>query len=249
MKRVARTLAAFCYALVVFGLTACGDDEDTGTGLEDAISIALSASSLTITQGGSGVVNVTLTRRNGFTGAVAVTIEGLPTGVTAPAISIADWQTSGTLDVTPSATAAAATTTLTVRAAGTDVRAATAPLWLVVQAAPATGFTMSMSPTTLSVPVGASGNSTVTITRTGGFSGPVTLTATGLPSGVSASFNPQSVTGTTSALTLTAAAGAAWGPTIVTVTGTAAGVTNQTTAASLTVFQPPSSGGNVSAQP
>ena len=41
-----------------------------------------------------------------------------------------------------------------------------------------------MNPTTLSIAQGANGTSTVNITRTNGFAGAVTLTATGLTAGV-----------------------------------------------------------------
>ena len=51
-----------------------------------------------------------------------------------------------------------------------------------------------MAPTTLTVQQGANGTSTVNINRTNGFAGAVTLTATGLPNGVTAAFNPTAPT-------------------------------------------------------
>jgi hypothetical protein len=55
---------------------------------------------------------------------------------------------------------------------------------------------MSLSATTLNFAQAGSGTSTITITRTGGFTGAVNLAATGLPTGVTAAFNPASVPAT-----------------------------------------------------
>nr|WP_320132566.1 hypothetical protein [uncultured Holophaga sp.] len=49
------------------------------------------------------------------------------------------------------------------------------------------GFTLSASPSTLSVPAGGSGYLTVSTTRFGSFAGEITLSVPGLPGGVTAS--------------------------------------------------------------
>jgi uncharacterized membrane protein len=72
----------------------------------------------------------------------------------------------------------------------------------------------------LSIKQGTSGSYTVTVTRTGGFTGAVQLSVSGLPSGVTAVFSPNPATGTTSTLTVTAAATAATGSFALTITGT-----------------------------
>ncbi len=92
----------------------------------------------------------------------------------------------------------------------------------------AANFTLSANPTNLTINRGASGTSAITITRSGGFSSSVALSAGGLPSGVTATFNPASTTGTSSTLTLTASATAATGMAPVTVTGTGGGLTRTT---------------------
>ena len=71
------------------------------------------------------------------------------------------------------------------------------------------------------------------MTPVNGFSGSVTLSASGLPSGVTAGFNPNPTT-STSTLTLTVSAGAATGTSTVTITGVSGSLTHQTTV-SLTV--------------
>jgi hypothetical protein len=87
----------------------------------------------------------------------------------------------------------------------------------------------SLSSTSATVIPGATGTATVTIARTGSFSGAVALSASGLPSGVTASFSPSSATGTSSTLTLTATSAAPAGGYTVTVTGTSGSLTHSTT--------------------
>jgi beta-glucanase (GH16 family) len=94
------------------------------------------------------------------------------------------------------------------------------------------GFSLSASPASLSVAQGASGVSTIILNQTN-LSGSVSLSASGLPSGVSASFNPTPTSGN-STLTLSASSSAATGTFMVTVTGTSGGTTHATSV-SLTV--------------
>jgi len=110
-------------------------------------------------------------------------------------------------------------------------------------------YTVSANPSSLSVAQGATGTSTVTVTSTGGFSSATSLTASGLPAGVTASFNPSSVTpaanGTASStLTFTASSTATTGTANVTVTATS-GTTTKTTTITLNVTSN-SGGGSLS---
>jgi hypothetical protein len=107
----------------------------------------------------------------------------------------------------------------------------------------ATGFTLSSSPSTLSVTQGASATDAITVTDEGGFTGAVSFTATGLPNGVTASFSPTS-SATSTMLTLTASSTATTGgPVTVTINGTSGSSSGSTTIA-LTVN--PSSGFSLS---
>ncbi len=86
---------------------------------------------------------------------------------------------------------------------------------------PTPDFSLGASPTTITVPdAGSTAVYTVTITRISNFTPSVALSITGLPSGVTAVFSPASTTGTTSTLTLTAAALATAGTYPLTITGT-----------------------------
>jgi hypothetical protein len=94
-------------------------------------------------------------------------------------------------------------------------------------------YTLSASPSSLTVLQGGQATSTITITPSNGFSGNVSLSASGLPNGVTASFNPNPATNTCT-LTLTASPTATMGTTTVPVIGTS-GSLAQTTPLTLTV--------------
>ncbi len=94
-------------------------------------------------------------------------------------------------------------------------------------------FNLNASPNTVTVAEGSTAPSTITVVPLNGFSDSVTLSASGLPSGVTAAFNPNPTT-STSTLTFTASATATKGTSTVTVTGVDGSLTHQTTI-SLTV--------------
>ena len=82
-------------------------------------------------------------------------------------------------------------------------------------------FTISASPTSVSVVQGSSGTSTITTAVSGGFDSAITLSASGQPTGVTVGFSPTSITGSgSSTMTLTVASNTATGTYPITVTGT-----------------------------
>jgi subtilase family serine protease len=109
-------------------------------------------------------------------------------------------------------------------------------------------FSLSASPTSVTVLQGNSGTSTITSTVSGGFDSAVTLTASGQPSGVTVSFSPSSITGTgSSAATFTVASTTTPGTYSITITG-ASGSTTSTASVSLTVTSS-TAGFSISASP
>jgi subtilase family serine protease len=94
-------------------------------------------------------------------------------------------------------------------------------------------FTISVSPTSLSVARGAKGTSTITTTVSGGFDSTISLSAAGEPSGVTVSFSPASITppGDTSTMTMAVASNTATGTYTITVTATGGGTTHTATVA------------------
>jgi hypothetical protein len=94
-------------------------------------------------------------------------------------------------------------------------------------------FTLSASPSSLTVQQGTSGHSTITVTPSGGFTGSVTLSNSALPSGVTATISPNPAT-STSTITFTASSTATTGTSTITITGTS-GTLSHTTTISLTI--------------
>src|SRR5215471_921111 len=170
--------------------------------------LSASPNSLTITQGSMGTSTISVNPVNGFSGTVNLSISGLPSGVTAN-FNPPSATSASTLTLTAGSAAATGTFTLTVTgASGTLTRTTT--LTLTVSAPVVPDFGLSASPVSLSVRRGRSVTSTITVNPVNGFSGSVSLSASGLANGVTASFNPSS-TATTSTLTLTASSTAATG--------------------------------------
>ncbi|HCT80540.1 MAG TPA: peptidase S8/S53 subtilisin kexin sedolisin, partial [Micromonosporaceae bacterium] len=108
-------------------------------------------------------------------------------------------------------------------------------LLYVVNDAPANDFSVSVSPTSGAVNPGSSLTATVSTATTSGSPQTVNLSASGLPGGATASFNPSSVTsGGSSTMTIATTAATAPGTYTVTITGTGASAT-RTATFSLTV--------------
>jgi len=91
-------------------------------------------------------------------------------------------------------------------------------------------FSLAANPNTLSIATGNIGTSTITVTDSDGFNGEVTLSASGVPSGVTAQFIPNPTT-TASLLTFTVGSGAALGTSTITISGASGSLTSQTTIA------------------
>jgi hypothetical protein len=207
--------------------------------------LSASPTSVTVSQGGSGSSTITVHPSNGFTGSVTLSASGLPSGVTA---SFGTNPTTSTSSVTFTASSTAATGTATVTITGTSGSLThTTTISLTVNATVNPDFSLSASPSSLTVTQGNSGNSTITVNSVGGFTGSVTLSASGLPSGVTASFGTNPTT-STSVVTLSASSTATTGTATVTITGTSGSLTHTTTI-SLTVNAPAQPDFSLSASP
>ena len=194
----------------------------SATPLAADFTLSANPSSLTINRGASGTSAITITRSGGFSSSVALSAGGLPSGVTAAFNPASTTGTSSTLTLAASATAATGMVSVTVTGTGGGLTRTTT---LILTVNPAPDFTLSANPSSLTVNQGASAASTLSITRVGGFTGSVAFSATGLPSGVTASFNPPSTTGTSSTATFTASSSATLGSANVTITATGGGLT------------------------
>src|SRR2546427_11937 len=223
------------HALVaVAGLAlAAGCKKDGGTGPGADYSLSLAPTALTIVQGATDHATVTLTRIN-FTGAVTLSLGNAPAGVTGSFAPAAPTGTSSMLTVSVGATVAPGAYHLTVDGTGSPGSRST-PLTLTVTAAP--DYALSVSPAAVTIVQGATGNASVTITRTN-FTAAVTLSLGNAPTGVTGSFDPVAPTGTSSALTVSVGAAVAPGIYNLSVNGTGA-AGSRSTPLTLTVSATP----------
>jgi hypothetical protein len=194
--------------------------------------VSATPASQTVQAGNATTYTTTITPSGGFTGTVSLSASGLPAGASAsfaPA-SITGGSGSSTLTVSTSAATAAGTYTLTIIGTSGALSHSTTVTLVVTAPPPAPDFTISASPASLTVRRGTSGSYTVTIGALSGFTGTVNLTVSGVPSRVTATFNPASVTTSgTSTLTITAANNAPKNPVTLTITGTSGTTTHSTT--------------------
>lgn len=164
--------------------------------------------SAVIQAGASGSLAVSISRTGGFSGPVALSLTGLPTGVSGTFTPAAPTGNAATLALTVVSAVAPGSYVGSVRGTAQGLADRAAPLRLIVQPAPG-GFSLSASTLPLTVQSGRSGARTISVVKTGSFTAPVTLSALNLPTGVTASFSPPSP-----------AAGAAMPATEATVTST-----------------------------
>jgi uncharacterized membrane protein len=188
--------------------------------------ISPSVGSLTLLLGSSNAdnpIDITVTDLNGFKGSVSLTASGVPAGVTAAFTTVDANNTSMTLHVGSTAIPGLYPVTITGKS-GTVTK--TTAITLTI---PLPSFRISASPSSVTLFIGGAGaSSAINITDVNGFASSVTLSARGLPTGVTALFgSAKTTTGTT--LTLSAGRNAVAGVFPVTITGTCQGLTSSTT--------------------
>jgi hypothetical protein len=92
-------------------------------------------------------------------------------------------------------------------------------------------YSLSISPSSVTIgSLGGTATYTVTVTRTGGFTGAVSLSVSALPNGVTPSFSPNPATGASSTLSLSVRFNTKKGTYPFTVTGTSGSLTHTATA-------------------
>jgi hypothetical protein len=189
-------------------------------------SISASPSSRTITQGNSTSYTATVTPSGGFTGSVSLS-SNQPSGGTAtfsPAsITITSGPGSSTLNVSTTANTAPGTYTLTITGTSTSPSLThSTTITLIVNAAGSADFSISASPSSRTVTAGNGTSYTATVSPSGSFTGNVSLSVSGIPSGATATFSPNPITGGSgnSTISVTTNSGTPAGSYMLTITGT-----------------------------
>ncbi len=199
-------------------------------------SLSASPNTVTVAQGGNGSSMITVTPSGGFSSSVGLTATGQPTGVgisfnpstvsggsgtSTMAISVASTTTPGTysITVTGTSTSTVETTTVSLTVTGTTP-----------------GFSISASPTTISIARSGSGTVAINTSVSGGFNSSIALSASGQGSGNTVAFTPSSITGAgSSSMKITVGRRASLGNHTITVSGTS-GTTTHTTTVTLDVL-------------
>ncbi|HYW51653.1 MAG TPA: hypothetical protein VE861_13655, partial [Gemmatimonadaceae bacterium] len=236
-----RTFTRLTVAAGLLTLAACKGDKTPTGGTTAGISISAAAPTVSVAPGAAGTVALTIGRTGSFAGAVSLTADGVPTGVTAtftPA-SVGAGITASSLGLTVAPSAALGTSQITIRARGTGATEGTALVALTIAASGAVAI--ALTPAAATVTAGQTAQTAVALTRSGGFAGGVDLTVAGAPAGVTTTFataNP--VAGSAVTLSVQTAASVVPGPYTLTVRANAAGLTEATATYALTVNAPPS---------
>src|SRR5271157_1156347 len=155
--------------------------------------ISASPASLSVQPGNQGTSTITSTISGGFNSSISLSASGMPTGTTVslnPSTLLAPGSGTSTMTITMGSSTPTGTYPITVTGNGGGIQQTTT-VTLTVTAA--TNFTISASPASLRVVQGNQGTSTITTAISGGFNSAISLSASGVPSGTTVSFNPQTI--------------------------------------------------------
>ena len=174
----------------------------------------------TIAQGAGGSSSITVSSESAIPAGTKVAVSGLPAGVTAFVTPI-DAAGRSTVIVNASKTAPTGPAKMTV-AAG-DGGSVTVMVNVIHDNDP--DFSPTVLPGRISVSQGSDNSCDVALTPINGFAAPVSLTLSGVPSGVTATFEPAS-TSTSSTLHISASTRAMAAGTPITILATSGGITH-----------------------
>jgi VCBS repeat-containing protein len=192
-------------------------------------SVSASPSSQTLTAGQSVAYTATVTRVNGFTEPVTMSVSGLPAGATSSwklsdgtsSSTVPNNLNSATLTVQTSGTTPSGTYSLTITGASSKLSHSTT-VTLIVQPATQPNFTIGASPASQTIGQGDSTSYAISVNRAN-FTGAVNLTLAGLPQKATATWSPSSTipgSGSSTTLQIATDANISAGTYPLTVTGT-----------------------------
>ena len=213
-----------------------------GAAATNDFSISATPTSVSVVQGASAP-NVTISTAvtSGVAQTVNLTVSGVPANATASLSPTSVTAGGGSTLTFNAGTAALGTYTLTITGTGSSAtHSTTVQVTITSQTPPPPAdFTVAVSPASASVAAGSSTSYTVSTTAVNGSTQSIALSVSGLPSGVTGSFSPATVTaGGSSTLTISATTTATAGTTTFSATGTS-GSTSHSASASITVTTGP----------
>ena len=186
-----------------------------------SLSVMAPSTAIALMQGKTTQQVLTLAANPTYSGAVTLSVSGLPSGVTASwsksPLTLTGASGASTLTLTAASTARVGTATLTITASGDGV---TATRLITLQVTQAPGLQLSLAAPTVIMARTGTASITLTVAPIGGLNAMVSLAVAGLPNGVTATFSKPTIaapgSGTTT-LKLTGSSKAAAGTSAVTV--------------------------------
>jgi hypothetical protein len=185
-------------------------------GPAESFTLAPASSTLAVTQGSSNTDTISITDAGGFAGSVTLAATDLPSGVTA-AFATNPTTSSSVLTLTTSSTATTGQATVTINGTSGSLTASTT-ITLTVNAAPVATFSLTPSPSSLTITQGDSKTTAITVDASQAYTSSVTLTAAVTTSPSGAVNIPTLSFGSTSPVSFSAATS---GSATLTVTTTA----------------------------
>ena len=189
--------------------------------------LSASPTTVNVVQGTNGPSTIAVAPTGGFTGAVTLTIDTPPSGVSV-AFSPNPAQSTSILTFAVAAGAPPGSYLVTITGTSGPLTRTTT-VTLNVTAAPTGSITLTGSPTSVTLARGGGATVGIKITRGGGVTGTVALSASGLPSKASVSFSPASTAGDSSTMTISSLKPVAAGTYPVVVRGAIGSVVGTTT--------------------
>ncbi len=228
----ANAVAGSSTATVTFNAGSLSQTASVGVTVIAAADFALNVSPqlVSLVQGGSAQqIQVSTAALNGFVGISSIVLSGLPAGVTASPATVS-LSPGGTQTITLSAASSAALGTATVSVVATSGTIShTAAFALSVVAAP--DFSLTVSPQGLNLNRAQTGQIfQIAATAVNGFTGLISVSLSGMPTGVSASSGSLTLTpGVPQTVTLLASASATLGSGSVMVNATSGSLAHTST--------------------
>jgi subtilase family serine protease len=189
-----------------------------------SFAMSAGATSLEVVAGSTGSISVTTAGSGGWNSAAALSVTGLPSGVTAafaPATIAAPGSGTSTLTLSASSAAKPGNYVITIGATSAGVVKTTT---VTVVVTPPASFSIAASTTLLTATVNTTQSVSVKSTITGRWNSAVALTVSGMPSGMSAVFSPATIAGSgVSTLRITAGSNVVPGKYSLSIAGTSAG--------------------------
>jgi uncharacterized membrane protein len=232
-----KLVSGIAAAFLVLCLTACAGFSSGKSAVQAPpadFSVNINPSSATVAKGGKTTVTASIGSQGSFSGMVQLEITGAPVGVSANLSSTAvNGSGSPTLTVSASSSAATGTYNLTLWGASGNLSHSTNFSVVVSNTSTNPDFSLSAAPASQSIAIGQNTSFTVSVAALNGFTGSVSLTASGLPSGMQAVYSPASITTSgTATLNISTASSTAAGTYTLTIAG-ASGTLNHSTTVSV----------------